>query len=94
MYSDEKIHKLLLMITYIPQVYSTVEEKPISRILEIPDKNTLNRVFSVEKQMLPKTGKLHVCVTQRFFPSQEESSRDHLNNGYKLYKFFWNAHYK
>ncbi|XP_078348913.1 structural maintenance of chromosomes flexible hinge domain-containing protein 1-like [Oculina patagonica] len=42
------------------EVYlSQVEEKPISRILETPDQNTLKRVFSQEKQMLPKTVKVY-----------------------------------
>ena len=46
------------------QVYpSQKEERPISRILEIPDQNTLKKVFSQEKQMLPKTGNLHFFVS-------------------------------
>ncbi|XP_032236995.2 structural maintenance of chromosomes flexible hinge domain-containing protein 1-like isoform X1 [Nematostella vectensis] len=35
------------------------EEKPISRIVDIPDSNTLKKVFSSEKQMLPKS--VRVC---------------------------------
>lgn len=42
------------------EVYpSQKEERPISRILEIPDQNTLKKVFSQEKQMLPKTVKVY-----------------------------------
>lgn len=36
-----------------------LEEKPISRIIEIPDQNTLRKVFSQEKQALPKTVKVY-----------------------------------
>ncbi|XP_073245527.1 structural maintenance of chromosomes flexible hinge domain-containing protein 1-like [Porites lutea] len=42
------------------EVYlSQEEERPISRILEIPDQNTLRRVFNQEKQMLPQTVKVY-----------------------------------
>ena len=40
---------------------SQVEEKPISRILEIPDQNVLRKVFNQERQMLPKTGNQRIC---------------------------------
>lgn len=42
------------------EVYiSQVEERPISRILEVPDQSTLKKVFNQEKQMLPKTVKVY-----------------------------------
>lgn len=45
------------------QVYiNQVEERPISRILEVPDQGTLRKVFNQEKQMLPKTG-IHSCFS-------------------------------
>ena len=50
-------------VNHYLQVYpSQKEERPISRILEIPDQNTLKKVFSQEKQMLPKTGNVHCIV--------------------------------
>ena len=36
------------------------EERPIARILEIPDQNTLKKVFNAEKQLLPKTGEFKI----------------------------------
>ncbi|XP_015762340.1 PREDICTED: structural maintenance of chromosomes flexible hinge domain-containing protein 1-like [Acropora digitifera] len=42
------------------EVYiNQVEERPISRILEVPDQGTLRKVFNQEKQMLPKTVRVY-----------------------------------
>ena len=39
------------------QVYSgQTEERPISRIVEIPDPSTLRKVFNSERHLLPKKG--------------------------------------
>ena len=46
---------------FIVQVYQNQqEEKPISRIIDMPDNITLKKVFNAEKQMLPKTGNQQV----------------------------------
>ncbi|KAK2571643.1 Structural maintenance of chromosomes flexible hinge domain-containing protein 1 [Acropora cervicornis] len=42
------------------EVYiNQLEERPISRILEVPDQGTLRKVFNQEKQMLPKTVRVY-----------------------------------
>ena len=65
-YNPKSHHFCLANCEYflpILQVYlNQVEERPISRILETPDQNTLRRVFNQEKQMLPKTGDLYWFV--------------------------------